>query len=95
MPQHEPKDPTGLAGVDMQTKKKTEDSEKLWIDRIKNAVAKGEVIICVPLTALLRQTAVQLALRLDVIVFIQGDHYLFNTTKTLSKELLAGDFSHH
>ena len=73
-----------------------EDSEEFWIDVVEGSVAEGETIICVPLTGLARETAVKLASRLDITVFIQGKDYLFSTTKTLTKELLArGDETRH
>ncbi len=65
-----------------------EDSEIFWIDVVQGSVDEGEAIICVPLAALARETAIRLALSLHIELLIRGNDYLFTTTREATQALL-------
>ena len=75
--------------------KKSNHSEDFWIQVVEGSVDEGEPITCVPLAALSRATAVRLAMKLNLTVFIKGSDYLFSTTGEISKALLREEDTLH
>ncbi len=70
-------------------------SEDFWIQVVEGSVDEGEPIICVPLTALPRATAMKLAIKLDITVFLKGNNYLFSTTEETTQTLLKEEDTLH
>ena len=65
----------------------TKHSEEFWIDVVEACVDEGEPLICVPVGALDRKTAVELALKLDITVFIKSNDYMFSTSMEATQYL--------
>jgi hypothetical protein len=69
-----------------------QDLENFWIQVVEGAVKAGNTVTCVPVDCLGRRTAARLAARLQIMVFIKGNDYLF--TNSL-QELLQDDRNLH
>jgi hypothetical protein len=68
--------------------KQNKHSEDFWIQVVEGSVDEGEPVICVPLAAFSRATAIRLAMKLNMKVFIKGSDYLFSTTEEATQKLL-------
>lgn len=74
---------------------KSQHDEDFWIQAVEGSVDEGEEIICVPLAALPRATAMNLAIKLDITVFVKGNNYLFSTDPDTTKKLLKEEDTLH
>jgi hypothetical protein len=72
-----------------------QNSEDFWIQVIECCVDEGIPVINVPLVVLARTTAMNLALKFNLTVFIKDNEYLFSTTKDATLRLLKEEDTLH
>ncbi len=70
-------------------------AEDFWIQVVVGSFDEGEPLIYVPLNAISRSTAMGLALKLGITVFLKGDNYLFSTSEEFTRELLNEEDTLH
>ncbi len=75
--------------------KNNSHSEEFWIQVVEGSVDEGEPVICIPLTAFSRATAVRLAMKLNLTVFIKASDYLFSTKDEVTRTLLKEEDTLH
>lgn len=70
-------------------------NEDFWIQKVERSVDEGAELIYVPLAALPRAMAMNLAVKHDVTVFIKDDSYLFSTDPKTTQSLLKEEDTLH
>lgn len=63
--------------------------EELWTAALEQAMKNGNQYILMPCSAMSEEAAVNLAMRLNISVMVQGEDYAFTTTKEATQALLA------